>query len=130
MADVEWAMMCDYAFKDSGGKTCLIGIFDRIFSTNVPTALNRASLALKVIGEPKEKAQIKIEITRPTGGVLATIMADMELGDQGVGEIQAGIQGMPLPDWGIYNFNIYVGEELSPKTITVSLATPPTPPKQ
>ena len=125
MADVEWAMMCDYAFKDSGNKSCLIGIFDRIFSQGVPTALNRASLALKVSGEPKEKAQIKIEIVRPTGGVLATIQADVELGDNGAAEVHAAIQGMPLPDWGIYGFNIYVGEALSEKGITVTVTQPP-----
>jgi hypothetical protein len=128
MAEVEWAMMCDYAFKDSGNKSCLIGIFDRIFTPAVPTALNRASLAIKVVGEPKEKAQIKIEIVRPTGGVLATIQADVELGDTGATEIQAAIQGMPLPDWGIYGFSIYVGEVLSLKTITISVVTPPAPP--
>ncbi len=129
MADVEWAMMCDYAFKDNGNKTCLIGIFDRIFSQGVPTALNRASLALKIAGEPKEKAQIKIEIVRPTGGVLATLQVDVELGDNGVAEVQAAIQGMPLPDWGIYGFNIYVGDDLSAKTITIAVAEPPAKPK-
>lgn len=128
MADVEWAMMCDYAFKDSGNKSCLIGIFDRIFSKGVPTALNRASLALKISGEPKEKAQLKIEIVRPTGGVLATIQADVELADNGTAEVQAGIQGLPLPDWGIYGFNIYVGDVLSPKTITITVGEP-APPK-
>ena len=129
MADVEWAMMCDYAFKDNGNKTCLIGIFDRIFSQGEPTALNRASLALKIAGEPKEKAQIKIEIVRPTGGVLATLQVDVELGDNGVAEVQAAIQGMPLPDWGIYGFNIYVGDDLSAKTITIAVAEPPAKPK-
>ena len=125
MADVEWAMMCDYAFQDSGRKSCLIGIFDRVFSTAVPTALNRASLALKVAGEPKETARIKIEIVRPTGGVLTTLQVDVELGDNGAIEVQAGIQGLPLPDWGLYGFNIYVGDELSPKTLGITVVTPP-----
>lgn len=128
MAEVEWAMMCDYAFKDSGNKTCLIGIFDRIFTKGVPTALNRASLALKVAGEPKENAKIKIEIVRPTGGVLATLQVDVALGDNGAAEVQAAIQGLPLPDWGIYGFNIFVGEDLSSKTITITVAEPPAQP--
>src|SRR4051812_31718909 len=112
MADIEWAMMCDYAFQDAGRKTCLIGIFDRIYSANVPTLLNRASLALKLTGEPKEKARVKIEIVRPTGGVLTTLQADVELGDNGAIEIQVGIQAMPLPDWGLYGINAYIGDEL------------------
>lgn len=124
MAEVEWAMMCDYAFKDSSNKSCLIGIFDRIFSTGVPTALNRASVALKLAGDPKEKVQIKIEIVRPTGGVLATIQADVELGDNGAAEVQAAIQGLPLPDWGIYGFNIYIADVLSSKPITITVLEP------
>jgi uncharacterized protein DUF6941 len=125
MADVEWAMMCDYAFQDSGRKSCLIGIFDRVFATNVPTALVRSSLAIKVVGDPKEKVRVRIEIVRPTGGVLSTLQVDVELGDNGVAEVQAGIQGMPLPDWGIYGFNIYVGEESKPKTIMITVSQPP-----
>lgn len=127
MAEVDWAMMCDYAFKDSSSKSCLIGIFDRIFSTGVPTALNRASLALKVVGESNEKAQLKIEIVRPTGGVLATIEAGLQLGDNGSTEVHTGIQGLPLPDWGVYGFNIYIGDVLSPKTITITVVQPPAP---
>ena len=125
MAEVEWAMMCDYAFKDSGNKSCLIGIFDRIFSQGVPTILNRASLAIKISGEPKENANIKIEMVRPTGGTLTTIQSDIVLGDNGAAEIQAALQGLPLPDWGIYGFNIYLGEVMSPKTVTITVVEPP-----
>ena len=125
MADLEWAMMCDYAFQDSGKKTCLIGIFDRIFATAVPTSLNRASLAIKIIGEPKEKARVKVEIVRPTGGVLTTLQVDVELGDHGAAEVQAAIQGMPLPDWGLYGFNVFVGEAAVPKTIGITVTQPP-----
>jgi hypothetical protein len=126
MADVEWAMMCDYAFQDSGRKSCLIGIFDRVFAINVPTVLNRSSLAIKVVGEPKERASIKIEIVRPTGGVLTTLQADVELGDNGAAEMQAAIQGMPLPDWGLYGFNLYIGTELA-KAIGITVAKPAAP---
>lgn len=123
MADVEWAMMCDYAFKDSGNKSCLVGIFDRIYATGVPTALNRASLAFKIAGEPKEKVTIKIEFVRPTGGVLTTLQADVEVGDNGAGEVQATIQGMPLPDFGPYAINLYIGDELS-KAVGITVAEP------
>ena len=129
MAEVEWAMMCDYAFQDSGRKSCLIGIFDRVYAAAVPTTLNRSSLALKVSGEPKEKSRVKIEVVRPTGGVLTTLQVDVELGDNGVAEVQATIQGMPLPDLGVYGFNIYVGDELSAKTMTITVSEPPPPMK-
>jgi hypothetical protein len=126
MADVEWAVVCDYAFQDSGRKTCLIGIFDRVFAQSVPTTLNRSSLAAKIVGEPKETAQLKIEIVRPTGGVLATLGGPVELGENGVVEVQMAIQGLPLPDWGPYAFNIHIGDDLA-KTLGVSVAKPPAP---
>ena len=127
MAEVEWAMMCDYAFKDAGSKSCLIGIFDRIFTPAVPTTLNRASLAIKISGDPQERANLKLEMVRPTGGTLTTIQSDIVLGDNGAVEIQAALQGLPLPDWGVYGFNIYLGEVMSPKTITVTVVEPPKP---
>lgn len=124
MADIDWAVMCDYAFQDSSRKTCLIGIFDRVFAPAVPVALTRASLAVKVIGEPKENARVRIEIVRPTGGVLTTLQADVELGDNGASEIQASIEGLPLPDWGLYAINFYIGDG-PPKTIGITVSKSP-----
>lgn len=126
MAEVEWAVLCDYAFQDSGKKSCLIGIFDRVFAAAVPTTLNRSSFAAKIVGEPKEKTQLKIEIIRPTGGALATLGGPVELGDNGIVEVQVAIQGLPLPDWGLYAVNIHIGDDLA-KSLGISVAQPPKP---
>lgn len=123
MAKCDWGILCDYAFLDVGRKMCLIGIFDRIFAPAVPATHHQAALALKLVGEPKEKVQLRVEIIRPNGDVLAKVEGGAELGDAGTAEIQMGMAGLPLPDFGIYGFNVYIGDELA-KTITVSVSRP------
>ena len=55
MAECDWAILCDYAFQDIGRKTCLIGVFDRIFALTVPTVLVQAAIGLKLLGTPGEQ---------------------------------------------------------------------------
>jgi len=129
VAECDWVILCDYAFHDIGRKTCLIGIFDRIFAPSVPTAHHQAALAVKLVGDPKEKVAFKVEITRPAGGTLANLGGEVELGDSGTGELQFNMAGLPLPDYGLYAFNVYLGDQLA-KTAGFTVAPLPQPPKQ
>ena len=126
MAKCDWAILCDYAFLDEKRKTCMIGVFDRIFAPSVPATHHQAALALKLVGESKEKVDLRIDIIRPNGGVLVTLRGGGELSEVGTTEITMGLQGMPLPDFGIYAFNVYIGDELD-KTIGITVAHPPKP---
>jgi hypothetical protein len=127
MAEIEWAILCDYAFLDAGRKSCLIGVFDRIFTPRVPATHHQAALALKLIGDATEKVALKIEITRPQGGVLVTLGAETQLTDSGTVELQINMAGLQLPDFGLYAFNIYLGDQLA-KSVGVTVSTPPQPP--
>lgn len=124
MTKCEWALLCDYAFLDVGRKMCVIGIFDRIYALNVPATHHQAALAMKLVGEPKEKVKLKIEIVRPTGGVLARVEGSGELSETGTAEIQFNVGNLLLPDWGIYAFNVYIGDELA-KPIGIMVTRPP-----
>jgi hypothetical protein len=73
---------------------------------------------------PKEKAKVRVDIVRPYGDVLGKIEGTSELGDDGTSQLKLGIRGLPLPDFGIYAFNIYVADELD-KTIGVTVARIP-----
>lgn len=106
MAECDWAVLCDYAFPDIGKKMCLIGIFDRINATSVPTALHQSALALKITGDPQETISLKILILRPTGGHLGEIAIEATLGEAGTAELQLGMAGLPLPDEGAYEFRV------------------------
>ena len=128
MAECSWAILCDYSFLDVSRKMCLIGIFDRVWAQAVPTTHHQAALALKLIGDPNEKVAMKVEIVRPAGGVLATLGGEVTLGDTGSGEFNMNIAGLPLPDFGLYAFNIYLNEKLE-KTVGFSVDKPQSPPK-
>lgn len=99
-------------------------------SASVPADHHQAALALKIVGEPNEKVPIRAEITRPTGGVLAKIEGEVLLAGAGAGELQLNIAGLPLPDYGLYGFNIYVADQLSRTAGFNVVHTPQAPPQQ
>jgi hypothetical protein len=123
VAECDWAILCDYSFLDVNRKLCLIGIFDRVFAERVPTAHHNAGLAVKIIGEPNEKVQLKVEIVRPAGGTLGNLSGEATLSEDGLGQIQLNLGDLPLPDWGLYAFNIYLGDQLA-KTTGFTVAAP------
>lgn len=124
MAECDWAVLCDYAFQDIGRKTCLIGIFDRIFATQVPTVLLQAALGLKLLGNPGEQVAFRVEIIRPTGSQLATFGGNVVISDSSSLEAQIRMAGLQLPDFGVYGLNIYMGDVLA-KNVSFLVATPP-----
>lgn len=128
MADCEWAILCDYSFLDVNRKVCLIGIFSQITAASVPATHHQAALALRIMGEPNEKVQIRVEVTRPAGGLLAKMEGEAGLAETGAGELQLNIAGLPLPDYGPYSFAVYIDDILS-KTAVFSVIAPMTPPK-
>lgn len=125
MADVDWAILCDYSFLDVSRKMCLIGIFDRIFADNVPAVHQQAALAFKLVGDAHEQVQFRMELTRPEGrGVIAKIEGGGELADNGTAQLHVNINGLVLPDFGEYAFNVYIGDQ-PPKLVTFTVARRP-----
>ena len=129
MAECDWAILCDYAFQDVGRKTCMIGVFDRVFSPNVPSMLHQASLGLKLLGTPGEQLNFRVEIIRPTGGQLATLGGNVVIAENGTLEVQVRMAGLQLPDFGVYGFNIYAGDALI-KNVSFLVTQPPQPAQQ
>jgi hypothetical protein len=127
MAECEWAILCDYAFLDLNRKTCMIGVFDKIFASSVPSALHQSALAIKFSGAANETVNFKVQILRPIGsGQLASLEGNVTLVETGTAEMQFNIVGLPLPDYGAYAFNVYSGDVLL-KTITFLVDRPPQP---
>ena len=129
MAECDWAILCDYAFLDVGRKICLIGVFDRIFTNAVPSTHHQSALAMKFVGDPSEHIVFRIEIVRPTGGQLIKFEGTVDLGDTGTSEMQFGIAGLPIPDFGLYSFNIFIADALA-KTVGFLVMQPPPQPEQ
>jgi hypothetical protein len=71
MAECEWAILCDYTFRDEAKKVCVIRIFDRIFAPHVPTTHHQVALVFHFVGDAHEKFTFRLEIVRRTGALLA-----------------------------------------------------------
>lgn len=128
MAECDWAIMCDYAFLDVNRKMCLIGTFDRVYAASVPGGLHQVAIAMKLLGNPNETANFRLEILRPNqGGQLIGAQGSAVLGDSGTGDVQFNIAGLPLPDYGIYYINVYV-DNGPPRTVSFQVTQPPTSP--
>lgn len=124
MADCDWAILCDYAFQDVARKTCAIGIFDRIMAAGVPAQHHQAALIFRLIGEPNEKVKFRVDISRPTGGMIGSIGGEVTMPEAGMAEFIANLQGLPLPDFGVYAFALTLGEAAMPAKV-VSLTVAP-----
>lgn len=124
MAEVDWAILCDYAFLDVGRKTCLIGAFSQIFAAAVPATHPQVALVVRFTGQPQEQIKVRLEIVRPItagGGTIGSVNNEIKLGANGAMEFTTNIVGLPLPDWGDYAFNIHIDEKLG-KTVTFTVA--------
>jgi len=134
MAECEWAILCDYAFQDVARKTCAIGIFDRVFAAAVPAQHHQAAFVFKLIGDAHETVDFRVDITRPTGGLIGSIGGRVTLPDAGMADIITNLQGMPLPDYGVYTFALMIGADKDSvklaKPVTVTVTELPAPKKE
>lgn len=128
MAECDWAILCDYAFMDIGKKMCMIGVFERVFAPAVPSTLRQSSVSLKILGNPGENVNFRVEISRPSGGQLAGIGGTVQIPDTGSADVQFNLAGLPLPDYGAYSVNVFVNDDLS-KVATFVVAQPPAQPQ-
>jgi hypothetical protein len=108
MAECSWVLLCDYAFLDQGGKPCLVGVFDSIYAKGVPTTHHQCALVVQLTGMPGEKVRVRVEIVRPTGGVLAQVEAPAELSSRGSAGLQLGMANLQIPDFGRYECQVYL----------------------
>jgi hypothetical protein len=111
MADCEWVILCDYAFAAEGGKLCLVGIFDKIYTNAVPSTHAQAAVAFGLLGDDGETVTLRIQIVRPTGGVLVNVGGPAKLGP-GVTRGHIPLHQLVLPDFGNYAIEVYNGETL------------------
>lgn len=119
MADCEWVILCDYAFSAEGGKLCLIGIFDKIHARAVPSTHLQAAIAFGLLGDEGEQVALRVQIVRPTGGVLVHIGGPATLG-RGVTRGNLPLHELVLPDFGNYAIEVYNGDVLL-RTTTFSV---------
>jgi hypothetical protein len=102
------------------GKLCLIGVFDIIFSPNVPVRHPRIAIGFNLTGEPGESGPVKLEIIGPTGQVVARAEAQFALPDTGSAQANLELPGLVLPEFGRYAVQVDTGEGV-PKVAWITL---------
>jgi len=110
LARVAWAHMCDHAFYDAQGKPCLIGIFVAIFTPRVPATHPRCAFAFRIEGSPGEKLKMKFVLVRPDAKdpLVESPEREIDLGPGGHHNAVVELAQLPLPDFGEYEFRIYI----------------------
>ena len=106
MADVEYMHVCDYAFSAEGGKQCIIGIFSVINANAFPAAHPYMTVATRFTGQPHERMNVRVEIGRPNGDVLAGMDCEITIDAEGGANLNANFIGLTFPDAGRYTVKV------------------------
>lgn len=111
LADLDWGILCDYAFYDYAGKVCIIGVFDRVYVRQLPGRLS-CSFVLRLVGEPGERCAVRIALHLPGGEVAFEYSDRIELGPTGTRERVWPIAGVSLASEGIGAVTVHIGGRL------------------
>jgi hypothetical protein len=109
MATGEYLHVCDSAFMAEGGKHCIIGIFDSIRAATFPATHPTMTVAFRVQGQPFEAVNLRLELARPNGDVLATLTANLTLSDEGNHVLNVNMANTQFPEPGRYLVKVYEG---------------------
>ncbi|MEW6032817.1 MAG: hypothetical protein AB1645_08055 [Bacillota bacterium] len=110
MAECEWMHVCDYAMRDHVGKLSLIGLFDTLGAGSVPVTHSKCFLAFRLKGVPGEEVPIEVKLVGPDGKIVWTAAnPQSKIGPRGKAEHIFELQGMPFPEFGRYEFQLWVG---------------------
>jgi hypothetical protein len=103
----ELLVFCDYATTSNDGKLSVIGIFDRIFTTNLPSHYGRHFLVAIIKGMPGSKHELSMELTGPDGNVvLRAEKLVLVFGQNGKANMVSDVAGMKLVSVGKYELII------------------------
>jgi hypothetical protein len=123
-------LLCDQIINEAGtNKKSLIGVFDNFFSLAFPTIIQRFAIYVKMadaVGDYLFKLRVvklKDEALVAEIGIQAKILAEGQYG-----ELALNLGGIPLPEAGKYEIQLYTGNEYLHRIVmNVLLAQPPQP---
>ena len=109
MAACEWAILCEYPFRDAQRRLGMIGIFDVVAFEELPQALRHGWLNLKFRGRPGELVDFAVRIFPPGAAVIDTPQPpSVTIGGGGSAEMSLDLQDLTLEQFGVYEFEILV----------------------
>lgn len=125
-AHIEFFTLCDYATTSKEGKLSIIGIFDRMFTRQLPSTFARFFIVAILKGEPDSEHQVTLSLTDPDGGdVMPAKQLKIKLGAQGRSNIITDVVNLPLKMAGDHRLQLTSDEkQLGSTTFTVTKITP------
>lgn len=112
MVQLEWVVLCDSTFRDDQGKSCMIGVFDRISAHTVPTRHPRIGVAIRLRGTPGRQVTVDLRLIRPDNSRIGLGSIYSTASRWGSIQINCNFHGIEFPLWGDYQFEVLAGEEL------------------
>jgi hypothetical protein len=112
MAECEWAILCEYPFRDAQRRLGMIGIFDVVAFDELPQLLRHGWLNLKFRGQPGERVSFAVRIFPPDAEVIDTPEPPAAIiGDSGSTEMSLDLQDLTIERVGSYEFEILVNSQ-------------------
>jgi len=104
---IDKLLLCDNAFLSRENKLSIIGIFDDIYSDNIPTIHPTMYLVGMITGVANLKDKITLEITNEKEiRILKNMEIEIGTGFFGKGNFIIQITMLKLENYGTYNINI------------------------
>lgn len=101
MAECEWAIFCEYPFRDAQHRLGMIGIFDTLTFDVLPQQLRHGWLNLKFRGNPGEPVRFTVRIFSPEAEVTETPEPPtIVIGDSGTAEMSLDLQDLVVERFG------------------------------
>jgi hypothetical protein len=123
--EVKSFVIADQVFRQESGKWCIIGVFDRILSSQFPARHPSMGLWLK-LADASGKYSVRLEFQDSTGRVLSRV-AGLQLDVQDrMAEPEVGIQtqNLMLPSPGAYFVKLFFNDHLAKTDIQITAAYP------
>jgi hypothetical protein len=121
---VDWALLCDYALVDAGGKLSMIGVFENLFAQNFPAMHPILFHVAQWAGPPNGSIAAELRIWGPSKELIGSAQQQVQLSPVGRAGALIQLSPLPLPAAGEYVFEV-LGGGVSQHHTSVTVGYPP-----
>ncbi len=134
MLRAQSTLLCEFARPGQNGSFDFLGVFDRIIAQSVPAQHRSLAFVVQLISENEDglgKRDATIQCLRPGGVKLLEQKVRMNIKPDGgtwlgAAKVVFNIQGLPLPEYGRYEFRLLVdGQVVATQPFTVVASAQP-----
>lgn len=124
---VDLLALCDFALVSQEGKLSLVGMFDRMFVSQLPTTYARFFIVMAVSGKPRSNETVMLRLKAPSGTlVLPEKELTFAIGEGGTANMITDVINLPLTEVGEHSLSLVSGKQtLVTKPLTVMKVAEP-----